>query len=125
MQRLFVRAFALAVLAALPCLLLPRLALADDVADESEVQFTLGAERYQAGDFPQALAHFLASNRLANNRKVLFNIARTYEQMRQYAEAHRYYSRSMEGETDTATIARATAGSVSIRQPRWTASRSR
>ncbi len=107
MQRLFDRAFALAVLGALPCLLLPRPALADDVADESEVQFTLGAERYQAGDFSQALAHFLASNRLANNRKVLFNIGRTYEQMRQYAEAHRYYSRSLEGETDAGTLARA------------------
>jgi outer membrane receptor protein involved in Fe transport len=85
----------------------PRLARADDVADEAEVQFTLGAERYQAGDFSQALAHFLASNRLAENRKVLFNIGRTYEQMRQYAEAHRYYSRSLAGEKDPGSVARA------------------
>lgn len=107
MQRFLVRVGALAVLATLPGLVLPRSAWADDVADESEVQFNLGAERYQAGDFTQALAHFLASNRLANNRKVLFNIARTYEQLKQYAEAHRYYSRSMEGETDSAVLVRA------------------
>lgn len=68
--------------------------------------FTLGAERYQAADYPRALAYFLASNRLARNRNVLFNIARCYEQLKQYPEAHRYYSRALEGETDAAAIAR-------------------
>ncbi|RYZ04069.1 MAG: TonB-dependent receptor [Myxococcales bacterium] len=107
MQRFSLRFAALMLAVSLACSLVSRPARADDVADESEVQFNLGAERYQAGDFPQALAHFLASNRLANNRKVLFNIGRTYEQLRQYAEAHRYYSRSVVGETDEQTLARA------------------
>jgi tetratricopeptide (TPR) repeat protein len=75
-------------------------ARATDVADEADVEFGLGAERYEARDFEHALAHFLASNRLARNRNVLFNIARCYEQLRQFPEAHRYYSRALEGETD-------------------------
>lgn len=81
-------------------------ASADDVADEADLVFTLGAERYQAGDYPRALAYFLASNRLARNRNVLFNIARCYEQLKQFPEAHRYYSRALEGETDPAAIGR-------------------
>lgn len=85
----------------LGCILLlsPR-AEATDVADEADVEFRLGAERYEARDFAHALAHFLASNRLARNRNVLFNIARSYEQLREFPEAHRYYSRALEGETD-------------------------
>ena len=81
-------------------LLLAPGARATDVADEADVEFALGAERYEARDYTHALAHFLASNRLARNRNVLFNIARCYEQLRQYPEAHRYYSRALEGETD-------------------------
>jgi outer membrane cobalamin receptor len=87
-------------------LAVPRIALADDVADEADIEFSLGAERYQAGDFRLALAHFLASNRLANNRNVLFNIARCYEQLKQYPEAHRYYSRALQGESDPLEIAK-------------------
>src|SRR5262249_6734806 len=63
---------------------------ADDTADEAELHFQLGAERYQAGDFKGALEHFLASNRLVPNRNVLFNIARTYEQLKQSPDAYRY-----------------------------------
>lgn len=89
------------------CLLLIAVdARATDVADEADVEFGLGAERYEAHDYPHALAHFLASNRLARNRNVLFNIARCYEQMRQFPEAHRYYSRALEGETDTGATQR-------------------
>lgn len=76
------------------------------MADEADLMFTLGAERYQAGDYPHALAYFLASNRLARNRNVLFNIARCYEQLKQFPEAHRYYSRALEGEADAAAVAR-------------------
>jgi outer membrane receptor protein involved in Fe transport len=79
-------------------------ALADDVADEADLQFELGADRYRAGEFRQALVHFLASNRLAPNRNVVFNIARAYEQLKQYPDAYRYYRRALEGETDRATV---------------------
>ncbi|MGC4091044.1 MAG: TonB-dependent receptor [Polyangiaceae bacterium] len=81
-------------------------ARADDVADEADLVFSLGAERYKEGDYPRALAYFLASNRLARNRNVLFNIARCYEQLKQFPEAHRYYSRALDGETDTAALGR-------------------
>jgi outer membrane receptor protein involved in Fe transport len=79
---------------------------ADDVADEADAQFRLGTERYQAGDYRLALAYFLASNRLARNRNVVFNIARSYEQLQQFPEAHRYYTRALEGEGDRYAIAR-------------------
>src|SRR4051812_38541058 len=80
-------------------LALPHAARADGLADEAELQFQIGAERYQAGDFTGALEHFLASNQLVPNRNVVFNIARTYEQMRRYADAHRYYVDALDGET--------------------------
>ncbi|MCA9515124.1 MAG: TonB-dependent receptor [Myxococcales bacterium] len=60
-------------------------------ADEAEVAFQLGNAAYQAGDFRAALAHYFASNRLAPNRQVLFNLARCYEQLGQPIEAYRYY----------------------------------
>ncbi|MGH7436108.1 MAG: PEGA domain-containing protein, partial [Polyangiaceae bacterium] len=75
-------------------------------ADESELEFELGAERYKASDFRGALEHFLASNRLVPNRNVVFNIARTYEQLKQSADAYRYFTQALEGETDEPTRAR-------------------
>ena len=81
-------------------------ARADDVADEADVEFNLGAERYERQDYAAALSHFLASNRLAMNRNVLFNIALTYEKLAHLPEAYRYYARSLEGETDAASVSR-------------------
>lgn len=78
----------------------PRVTRADDLADEADLHFELGAERYRSRDFRGALEHFLASNRLVPNRNVLFNIARSYEQLQRYADAHRTYSLAMEGETN-------------------------
>jgi outer membrane receptor protein involved in Fe transport len=77
---------------------------ADGLADEAELHFQLGSDRYKERDFRGALEHFLASNRLVPNRNVVFNIARTFEQMRRYADAHRYYIDALTGETDAATI---------------------
>ncbi|HEY2511892.1 MAG TPA: TonB-dependent receptor, partial [Polyangiaceae bacterium] len=91
-------AFALA--AALPLAVPWSAARADDVADEADLQFRLATERYQAGDFRAALEHFLASNRLAPNRNVLFDIGRCYEALRQFPDAYRYYARALQGETD-------------------------
>jgi outer membrane receptor protein involved in Fe transport len=81
-------------------------ARADDVADEADVEFQLGAERYEHQDYRGALSHFLASNRLAQNRNVLFNIALCYEKLAKLPEAYRYYARSLDGESDGATRAR-------------------
>lgn len=73
-----------------------------ETADEAELQFQLGNERYDAGDTKAALEHFLASNRLAPNKNVLFDIARCYEQLKVWPEAYRYYSASLEAETNDA-----------------------
>jgi outer membrane receptor protein involved in Fe transport len=83
------------------CLCAPA-ARADDVADEADTQFNLGATEYQNNNFELALSHFLASNRLARNKNVLFNIARCYEQLRRFPEAHRYYTRALEVESNSA-----------------------
>lgn len=78
-------------------------ARADDVADEADHLFTLGAEHYQQKDFKGALQYFLASNRLVRNRNVMYNIARCYENLHEPADAYRYYQRALEGETDATT----------------------
>lgn len=84
----------------------PRITHADDVADEADHLFTLGAEHYQSGDYKNALQYFLASNRLVRNRNVMYNIARTYEHLKQPSDAYRYYQRALDGETDTSVKAR-------------------
>ena len=80
-------------------------ARADDVADEADLQFELGTQRYELKDYQGALSHFLASNRLARNRNVLFNIALCYEKLAQLPEAYRYFRRSLEGEQDAVVVA--------------------
>ena len=77
-------------------------AWADDLADEADLHFRLGTEAYSSREFRSALEHFLASNRLVPNRNVIFNIARTYEQLAQYADAHRYYTQALDVEQDAA-----------------------
>jgi len=91
-----------AALAALLLLMHGTAARADDLADEADLRFQLAADAYQRGDYQEALHHFLASNRLVPNRNVLFNIARTYEKLRQYPEAHRYFTQAAEAEKDPA-----------------------
>ncbi len=90
----------LLVLFAFLCLALaPNIVRADNLADEAELQFKLGAEAYQKGDYTGALEHFLASNRLVPNRNVVFNIARTYEELHVAPDAYRYYVDAAQGET--------------------------
>lgn len=75
-------------------------ALADGTADEADLHFDLGLADFSKGDHAGALVHFFHSNRLVPNRNVLYNIARTYEAMKRYTDAHRYYVDSSAGETD-------------------------
>jgi outer membrane receptor for ferrienterochelin and colicins len=49
-------------------------ARADD-ASEAKLQFDLGQELYKRKRFPEAVDHFIASNRLVPNANVVFNIA--------------------------------------------------
>jgi outer membrane cobalamin receptor len=93
----------------------PIAATADDLADEADLQFHIGADRYREGDFRGALEHFLASNRLVPNRNVSFNIAKSYEQLHQYPEAFRYYNQALEGEDDLDVQARVAAALDAIK----------
>jgi len=81
-------------------LLAPKPARADDLADQAELEFSLGADAYQRKDYKVALEHFLSSNRLVANKNVLFNIARSYEQLKSYPASFRYYSQALESESD-------------------------
>lgn len=73
---------------------------AEGDADEAELHFQLGATCYKDHDYTCALEHFLLSNRLAPNRNVRYDIARTYEQLGRFADAHRYYRDALDDETD-------------------------
>lgn len=66
-------------------------ARADDTADEAEFRFRRGAEHYAKGRTEEALSEFFASNRLAKNRNVSFNIARCFDQLGRSDEAFRWY----------------------------------
>jgi outer membrane receptor for ferrienterochelin and colicin len=98
-KRLVARALAALLLA-----LSPSSALASGAADEADLQFQIAAEHYQKGEYREALEHFLASNRLVPNKNVVFNIARTYEKLGRYADAHRYYTDALEEEKNPQTI---------------------
>src|SRR6266545_3498741 len=67
-------------------------ARADSTADEADARFHLGNTLFRAGRFDDALVEFFTSNRLAHNRNVVFNIARSYEALARYEEAYRYYA---------------------------------
>jgi len=77
---------------------------ADGTADEADLQFRLGAAEFQRGSYEAALEHFFVSNRLAPNRNVLFNIGSAFEHMKSYADAHRYYTDALDGETDPQAV---------------------
>ncbi len=91
---------------------------ADGVADEADLQFTVGADAYSKGDFTGALQHFLASNRLVPNRNVMFNIARAYEQLNRFPDAYRYYVDAGRGEAVDAKLKNDVAGALGRIGPR-------
>lgn len=97
-------------------LVLARPSLADDTADEADLKFRLGAEAYQRADYRGALEHFLVSNRLVPNRNVIYNIARCYEELKQYPEAYRYFTLALKAETNAEVQARIQRALGSIKQ---------
>ena len=96
--------------------LAPKPARADDLADQAELEFSLGAEAYQRSEYKLALEHFLSSNRLVPNKNVVFNIARSYEQLKSYPAAFRYYSLALENESDREAKTRISAALSQIKQ---------
>lgn len=93
-----------AVMLATGLILPARGALGDDLADEAELQFSLGAADYQRGNFTSALEHFLTSNRLVTNKNVIYNIARCFEQLGKYPEAFRYFDLALSGEVEPSAV---------------------
>ncbi len=80
---------------------------ADDVADEADLHFKIATEKYAGRDFRSALEHFLVSNRLVPNRNVVFNIARSYEQLGEFPDAFRYYTQVLDMNPDEGARQRA------------------
>jgi outer membrane receptor protein involved in Fe transport len=64
---------------------------ADSIADEADFRFHRAASLYREGKVEEALGEFLASNRLVRNRNVIFNIARSFEELKHFNEAYRWY----------------------------------
>lgn len=95
---------------------LARSAHADDLADEADLKFRLGAEAYQRSDYKVALEKFLESNRLVPNRNVTYNVARCYEELKQFPEAYRYFLLALSGEPNSDTRARIEKALANIRQ---------
>ncbi|MEO7731099.1 MAG: TonB-dependent receptor [Kofleriaceae bacterium] len=91
---------------------------ADGVADEADLQFTVGAEAYGKGEFTAALEHFLASNRLVSNRNVMFDIARAYEQLGRFPDAYRYYLDASHGEGNDGKLQRDVTAALARIGPR-------
>ena len=86
--------------AALILLLAATAARADSNADEADQRFRRGAALFKAGHYEEALLEFFSSNRLAHNRNVVFNIARSYEALGRFEEAYRYYAEYGAEESD-------------------------
>ena len=85
-------------------LALPGIATASGQSEEAEVNFQLGLNAYAAGNYDLALSRFLASNRLAPNPAVAFNIARSYARTRRFAEAYRWYLVAEQGLEDAKAL---------------------
>jgi outer membrane receptor protein involved in Fe transport len=77
---------------AVALLLVGLAARADSMADEADFRFQRAAKLYRQGKVEEALGEFLASNRLVRNRNVIFNIARSFEVLKHYNEAYRWYT---------------------------------
>lgn len=71
-----------------------------DVAEEADFLFERAIVDYQAGRYADALEHLLASNRLAPNRNVVFNLARTWEKLGEPSQAYRAYVEFVASEPD-------------------------
>ena len=67
-------------------------ARADSLADQADFHFHRGAQLIQRGKVEEALSEFFFSNRLVHNRNAVFNIARSFELLKRYNEAYRWYS---------------------------------
>src|SRR5580692_446058 len=100
---------ALALAMSLALAAAPGLGLADGLADEADLHFRLGSDAYAKADYNGALEHFLASNRLVPNRNVVYNVARCFERLGRFPDAHRYYVDALEGEKDPAILAEVNA----------------
>lgn len=103
------------IVSLLICVFCNDVAFAQDTADEAELHFRLANKRYETQDYEGALEHYLASNRLSPNKNVVYNIARTYEQLKQPADAYRWYVISLEGSTDAGFVRRAQDAITRIR----------
>ena len=79
-----------------------------DLATEADIQFELGVDAQRRGDYRTALQHYLASQRLAPNKNVVFNIALCFERLDRFPEAYRYYADYLASDLaeDERTVAR-------------------
>jgi tetratricopeptide (TPR) repeat protein len=70
-----------------------------DAKPLAKARYEQGVEAYNAGQFANAVEHFLAADRLVPSAALSFNVARAYEQLAQPALALRYYRDYLRRET--------------------------
>src|SRR5260370_24120271 len=64
----------------------------DSLGDQADLHVHRGAQLIERGKVEEALSEFFFSNRLVDNRTAIFNIARSFELLKRYNEAYRWYS---------------------------------
>src|SRR5260370_27583263 len=64
----------------------------DSLGDQADLHVHRGAQLIERGKVEEALSEFFFSNRLVHNRNAVFNIARSFELLKRYNEAYRWYS---------------------------------
>ncbi|HHO54258.1 MAG TPA: TonB-dependent receptor [Deltaproteobacteria bacterium] len=65
---------------------------AQDLADEADTNFRLGAAAYQRGALDEALLYFMQANRLSPNTASAGNVGHTYTALGKFPEAYRWYA---------------------------------
>lgn len=89
---------ALGFAAALPCLL-PQLALAQGAAEAdspAKAAYRAGVEHFKQRQFADAIREFNKAYRLDPNPVLVFNMARAFEELKEYASAIEYYKKYLE-----------------------------
>src|SRR5260370_6367656 len=92
-------------------------ARADSLAGEADFHFHRGAQLIQRGKVEEALGEFFFSNRLVHNRTAIFNIARSFELLKRYNEAYRWYSDILSEENVPAADRKAVEAAIRRLEP--------
>jgi tetratricopeptide (TPR) repeat protein len=70
---------------------LPRAASAEEISQE-EAEYEKGLTYFKAGDYERAVLSFMSVYRIAPNPNLVYNIARSFEELKRFNEAADFYT---------------------------------